>query len=210
MPATTDPLLALTASDLMSRDVVTISQDMSLRAASALFCRRQIGEAAVVDSRGRCVGMLSAADLLRWALQAASGPEHVPPPACPYQERGRLLTGEDAVICARSPGSCPSQEMRPMTGGRHTAVCRMRECVGGDWPGIAAGEHADAVRSYMTADFEVEAGTPLPTLARAAADAHVHRLIVVDEPHRPIGAVSCLDLLAALAHSIGRRAVQTA
>src|SRR5689334_4125323 len=50
MPATTRPLLALTAWDPMSRDVATISQDTPLRAAAELFFRRQMGEAAVVDS----------------------------------------------------------------------------------------------------------------------------------------------------------------
>ena len=68
MAATTRPLLALTASDLMNRDVVTISQDTPLRVAAELFLRQQIGEATVVDAAGRCVGLLSATDLLHWAL----------------------------------------------------------------------------------------------------------------------------------------------
>ena len=64
MAATTGPLLALTASDLMSPDVVTISQDAPLRAAAELFFQRQVGEAAVVDADGRCVGVLSATGLM--------------------------------------------------------------------------------------------------------------------------------------------------
>jgi CBS domain-containing protein len=200
MPATTKPLLALTAVDLMARDVVTISQDTLPRAAAELFLRRQIREAAVVDADGRCVGMLSATDLIRWALQGSRDAEDVSPPACPYQVKGRLLTGADAVICTRTPGSCPLQEVRPMTGGRHTAVCRLREGVVSDWQEVSGGGHASAVRRYMTADVgTVEAEAPLSALARAVVDAHVHRLIVVDEQHRPIGTVSCLDVLAALA-----------
>jgi CBS-domain-containing membrane protein len=119
----------------MRRDVITISQDTPLREAAELFFLRQVGEAAVVDADGRCVGMLSATDLLRWALQEDGNTEGVPPPACPYQVKGRLLTGADAVICTRSPGSCPLQEMRPMTGGRHTAVCRLGEEAVSDWAG---------------------------------------------------------------------------
>jgi CBS domain-containing protein len=199
MPATSSPPLVLTASDLMSRDVVTISQDTPLRAAAELFFQRRIGEAVVVDADGRCIGMLSATDLLRWALQGAGGPEDTPPPACPYQVKGRLLTGAAAGICTRAPGSCPLQEVRPMTGGRHTAVCRLQEGVVSDWQEVSGGGHAKAVRRYMTADSTVEAGAPLSALARAVVDAHVHRLIVVDEQHRPIGTVSCLDVLAALA-----------
>jgi CBS domain-containing protein len=201
MPATTSPLLALTASDLMCRDVITISQDTPLRPAAELFIRRRIGEAAVVDADGRCVGMLYATDLIRWALQGAGGQEEVPPPACPYQVKGRLLTGADAVICTRTEGSCPLQEVRPMTGGRHTVVCLLRGGLVSDWQQVTAGLPASAVRRYMTADVgTVGAEAPLSALARAVLDVHVPTLIVVDEQHRPIGTVSRLDVLAALVH----------
>jgi CBS domain-containing protein len=211
MAATTRPL-ALTASDLMSRDVVAISQDTPLRAAAELFFQRRIGEAAVVDADGRCVGMLAATDLIRWALgEARGGAEDVLPPACPYQVRGRLLTGGNAVICTRTPGSCPLQEVRPMTGGRHTAVCQLREGVVSDWQEVSGRGHASAVRRYMTAGSEVEAEAPLSALARALLDVHLPTLIVVDEQHRPIGTVSCLDVLAALARPpVRRRAAETA
>jgi hypothetical protein len=56
---------------------------------------------------------------------AGAGLEDGPLLACPDQVKGRLLTGADAVICTRTQGSCPWQEVRPMTGGRHTAVCRL-------------------------------------------------------------------------------------
>jgi CBS domain-containing protein len=199
MIATTGSLLTLTASDLMSRDVVTISPDTPPRAAAELFFQRRIEAAAVVDADGRCVGMLSATDLLRWAVQGAGGPEDVPPPACPYQVKGRLLTGADGLICTLPPGSCPLQELRPMTGGRHIAVCQLREGVVSDWQEVSGDGHASAVTRYMTADCTVEAEAPLSALARAVIGAHVHRLIVVDEQRRPIGTVSCVDVLAGLA-----------
>ena len=199
MIATTRPWFSLTAADRMRRDVVTISQDTPLRAAAELFVRRRIGKAAVVDADGRCVGMLAATDLLRWALQGAGGPEDVPPLACPHQVKGRLLTGADAVICTRTPGSCPLQEVRPVTGGRHTAVCQLREGVVSDWQEVSGGGHASTVQRCVTADPTIEADAPLSALARAVVDAHVHRLIVVDEQHRPIGTVSRLEVLAALA-----------
>jgi CBS-domain-containing membrane protein len=61
-----------------------------------------------------------------------------------------------------------------------------------------------AVRRYMTADVvTVMPQTPLCALARRMLDAHIHRVIVVDEQHRPVGVVSSTDLLAALAHSDG-------
>jgi CBS domain-containing protein len=199
MAATTRPL-ALTASDLMNRDVVTISQDTPLRVVAELLFQRHIGEAAVVDADGRCVGMLAATDLIRWALgEAQGGAEDVPPPACPYQVKGRLLTGGNAVICTRTQGSCPLQEVQPMTGGRHTAVCQLREGVVSDWQEVSGGGNAGAVRRYMTAGGTVEAEATLSALARVVVDVHVPTLSVVDEQHRPIGTVSSLDVLAALA-----------
>jgi CBS domain-containing protein len=201
MAVTTRPLLALTASDLMNRDVVTISQDTPLREAAELFFQRHIDEAAVVDAAGRYVGLLSATDLLHWALgEARRAPEDVPPPACPYLVKGRLLTGEAALICTRAQGSCPLQELRPMTGGRHTAVCLLRDGPVSDWQQVSGGVPANAVRRYLTANVPtVGAEAPLSVLARAVIDAHVPGLVVVDEQHRPLGTVSCLDVLTALA-----------
>jgi CBS domain-containing protein len=203
MIATTMPLPAPTASELMRRDVVTISQDTPARSAAELFFRRQVEEAAVVDADGLCVGMLSATDLLRWALQGAGGSEDVSLPACPYQVKGRLLTGADAVICTRAPGGCPLQEVRPVTGGRHTTVCQLREGVVSDWQEVSGGGHASEVRRCMTADSTVGAEAPLCALARAVIDTHARRLIVVDGQHRPIGTVSRLDVMAAIARCRG-------
>ena len=67
MTKTTKPLFALTAEDLMSRDVTTIPQNMSLRAAAHLLYQQQISGAPVVDDSGRCIGVLSATDFVRWA-----------------------------------------------------------------------------------------------------------------------------------------------
>jgi CBS domain-containing protein len=199
MIATTMPFPAPTASELMRRDVVTISQDTPPRSAAELFFRRQVEEAAVVDADGLCVGMLSATDLLRWALQGAGGTEDVPPPACPYQVKGRLLTGADGVICTLAEGSCALQEMRPMTGGYRTAVCLLRDGRVSDRQEVSSGVPANTVRRYLTAGSTVEAEAPLSALARAVVDVHVPTLIVVDEQHRPIGTVSRLDVLEALA-----------
>jgi CBS-domain-containing membrane protein len=51
----------------------------------------------------------------------------------------------------------------------------------------------------MTAESKVEPEAPLSAVARVVVDVLVPTLIVVDEQHRPIGTVSCLDVLAALA-----------
>jgi CBS domain-containing protein len=60
----------------------------------------------------------------------------------------------------------------------------------------------DAVSRFMTPDpVTVAPGTRIGELARMMRDAHIHRLIVVDADRRPVGVVSSLDLLAALAEA---------
>lgn len=53
------------ASDIMTRDVVTLSPDMTLEVAAERLVQREISGAPVVDDRGRLLGILSESDILR-------------------------------------------------------------------------------------------------------------------------------------------------
>ena len=64
--ATAKTLLDYTAEDLMSRDLLLIPHRMSLRAAAHLLAQAHVSGAPVVDDAGRCVGVLSATDLVHW------------------------------------------------------------------------------------------------------------------------------------------------
>jgi CBS domain-containing protein len=204
MHAASKSLLTLTAADLMTRDLVRLRQEMSLRDAARLLRQARVSGAPVVDEQGRCVGVLSAADFLSWAEEGGHDAEEVPLPACSYQVKGRLLTGEEALICTLAEGSCPLQAMQPITGGRHTAVCLQPNGVLTDWQQVTENLPVSAVGRYMTADIvTVGPQTPLPKLARTMIDAHIHHVIVVDEERKPIGVVSSTDLLAAMAYSGG-------
>ena len=57
------------------------------------------------------------------------------------------------------------------------------------------------VEDFMTKDpVLVAPATPIGELARIMMDAHIHRIIVVDmATHRPLGIVSTMDILAAIA-----------
>jgi CBS domain-containing protein len=58
------------------------------------------------------------------------------------------------------------------------------------------------VRKHMTTDtVMVGRDTTLVTIARKMLDAHIHRVIVVDEEERPVGVVSSTDVLAAVAYA---------
>ncbi len=60
----------------------------------------------------------------------------------------------------------------------------------------------DAVRHFMTPDsVTTVAGTLVSELARMMVDAHIHRLIVVDDDNAPLGIVTSTDVLAAVARA---------
>jgi CBS-domain-containing membrane protein len=163
MMASPKTFFARTAGDLMSRRVVAIPQGMSLRAAAGLLAKERISGAPVVDETGRCVGVLSASDFVKWA-----------------------------------------QDGGPEKGVRFTAA----QCFCSEWQVVdLTFLPPDEVRWHMTADpVMVSLATPITDLARMMVDAHIHRLIVVDAEHRPIGVVSSTDILAALADADSRNA----
>jgi CBS-domain-containing membrane protein len=197
---TAERLLDLTAEDVMKRELVTIPRRASLREAARLLRRAQVSGAPVVDEQGRCVGVLSAAEFLRWAEDGCPDAVAGPVRTCSFQTEGRLLTGEEAVICTLAAGSCPLQTMRPTTGGRHTAVCLQPHGVLCDWQQEIEGLPEGGVAGrYATAVFSVGPQTPLAEIARMLVDADVHRVFVLDEGGRPVGVVSSTDVLAALA-----------
>jgi predicted transcriptional regulator len=83
MLTTTRSLLERTAEDLMSRNVVTIPAQMSLRAAAHQLATAHVSGAPVTDDSGRCIGVLSATDVVRWldrGEQPCRGP--VPSAGC--------------------------------------------------------------------------------------------------------------------------------
>ncbi len=83
---------ALTAGEVMSRTVLVLPDGMSVVGAARLLLERRLSAAPVVDAPGRCVGVLSAADLLAWAADEARAGEGGPAPAecvwCDWQVVG--------------------------------------------------------------------------------------------------------------------------
>ena len=86
------PLLQLTAEDLMCRDVLVIPQAISLRYAAHLLAQAKVSGAPVVDEEGRCVGVLSAADLVHWVDR-----ESRPPRRCQGARPAPAATGSWTV-----------------------------------------------------------------------------------------------------------------
>src|SRR5262245_41757431 len=72
MPTLTKSLYELTAADLMSRAAVSVPREMPLRAVIQVFLDQEVSGAPVVDREGRCVGVVSGRDVVRWAGKAAA------------------------------------------------------------------------------------------------------------------------------------------
>ncbi len=153
MLATSKPLTAVTAAEVMSRDLVTIPQYMSLRTAAWLLSQACVSGGPVVDNQGTCVGVLSANDFMRWAHRDEPKPNH--PPECTCCD-WQILEFHDLPVAA--------------------------------------------VSGYMSADpVTAPATATVHELARKMIDAHIHRVVIVDEQDRPIGIVSSTDIIAAVA-----------
>jgi CBS-domain-containing membrane protein len=196
MNAIREPIHNLTAEDVMHRDMVVVPQQMLMREAANLLYRAAASEAPVVDEHGRCVGMLTPANVFRWI--EAGCPEVVVGQAlhCPYQVQGCLLTGHEAVICILAGGSCPSQKLQPTIGGGHTAICTPK---GTELP------PSGAVPPYMKTEImTVRPHTPLLQLVRQIIDACADLVIVLDEFGRPIGIVSATDVSSTITDGGGR------
>jgi CBS-domain-containing membrane protein len=195
MMAKSNALQHLTAVELMTPVVVRLPAEMPMREAARLLLLNQISVAPVVDVQGKCIGTVSVNDFVRWI-------EEGPFPTCPYQVRGRLLTGEEAVICTLTEGSCPLQEIRPTVEGRHTAVCPQPFGAGNVWQRVADLLPSTALHRHLTANVSTIGTTiPLPEMARTMIDNNLQYLVVVDDAGKPIGIVSNMDLLAALIRS---------
>jgi CBS-domain-containing membrane protein len=112
MLATAKPLAALTAADLMSRDLLVIPRHLSLRVAAQLLSQAHVGGAPVIDARGRCVGVLSATDFMHRAKDEP-GPIFSRPGACvcaDWQVVDLDLVPPDAVAAymTRDPVTAPT------------------------------------------------------------------------------------------------------
>jgi CBS domain-containing membrane protein len=156
MLTATKPLTALTAADVMTRDLVLIPRQMSVRCAARLLSEACVSGAPVIDRRGVCVGVLSAMDFLRHAQRE--------PPVC------------ERIVAP---------------------------CVCADWQVVEVERlPGEEVAEYMTADpVTAPAAAPITALARMMLDAHIHRVVIVDEEGRPVGIVSATDVLAAVARA---------
>ncbi len=89
-------LLALTANDLMSRDVVAIPAGTTMRTAARTLAQARITGAPVVNGEGQCIGVLSASDFFRGAV-------HENLEIDPADQVGQHMTSDPVTVDAATP-----------------------------------------------------------------------------------------------------------
>ena len=158
MVETIKPLLNLCAADIMSHQVVMIPREMSLQGAARMLARAGVTGAPVVDALGRCIGVLSATDFMRWVKE---------------DHHASLPRANNETMC--KPWQIPEGAL----------------------------EQNGCVENSMTKDpVLVTPDARIGDLAQMMMDAHIHRIIVVDRvKQRPIGIVSSMDILSAVARA---------
>jgi CBS-domain-containing membrane protein len=106
----TKPFRLLTARDLMTRDLLLIPKEASLRHAAHMLAQSQVSGAPVVDEAGCCIGVLSTTDFMRWmddeprrsvhTHQACccSDWEIISPESLPADEVGTFMTHDPITV----------------------------------------------------------------------------------------------------------------
>jgi CBS domain-containing protein len=200
-------LLGLTAEDLMTREVLTLRQEMSIKEAALMLVEHRISGAPVVDDAGRCIGVFSTGDLLRSYSQDIHE-RSVPAErtvTCPFVKTFRDRTGQEVALCNLPLGVCSIQRPAKDPKGADRVICSQPHDVPVDF-GVVEVEKLpeNPVQQFMTPDpVTVPCDASIQTVARMMTDAHIHRVIVVREGNIPAGVISATDLLAALAYAQG-------
>jgi CBS-domain-containing membrane protein len=119
-------------------------------------------------------------------------------------EQGRcvgVLSSSDFVACcAANLTHCAKHRAEANCG-----PCAFPDCVSSEWQMVDVAERVESlVCDHMTPDpATARPETTITQLARMMRDAHIHRLIIVDDQRRPLGIVSSTDIVAAVARAGG-------
>jgi CBS-domain-containing membrane protein len=114
MPTSSKSLIDLTAADLMSRDIIALPASLSLRAAAHELIRAGISGAPVVDESGRCLGVLSQTDLVRFLDKAGSATLTPAGVFADWQMVGLDDLPGDEVTSYMTPGAITASPQTPV------------------------------------------------------------------------------------------------
>jgi CBS domain-containing protein len=173
--------------DIMTRDVITLDSDLSVRDAMALLASRHVSGAPVV-SGANVIGVISGTDLLDFASSLPGIP--IEQPEEPAAEWGE---GEPDEADTQLPAGAYFTELWSESAADLEE--RFTQTAAPEWNALA--EHT--VSEAMSRDI---CALPSSTDVHSAADfmrrAGIHRLLVIDDG-RLAGIVSTMDITRAVA-----------
>lgn len=173
--------------DAMTREVLSVTPDTTLREAAELFVRRHVSGAPVVEGR-RVVGVVSATDVLEFVATH---------PPVPRQRADAREVGE----WAERPGSEPDDtapgayfaDLWPEADAEMTQ--RFADSEGPEWDAFA--EHT--VEEVMTRSVcALTSASSVAAAAQQMKSAGVHRLLVIDGDEL-VGIITSTDVARAVA-----------
>lgn len=97
----------LTAQDIMTRQVITVAEDMPVKELATLFLSKKIGGAPVVNASGDLVGVVTESDLIDQTKNV-----HIP----------TVISILDSVLFLESPSKM-DQEIKKMAGSTVGDIC---------------------------------------------------------------------------------------
>jgi CBS domain-containing protein len=190
----------LRAADLMTRDPITVSEEMSIADLCDLFQEKNINGAPVVDRQGRLVGVVAQDDIIYGAM---GHPDPVPPPA-PDLAGGAALPDHAG---RESAGQGPTLHRS------RRVIARLRERTLSALPDVAprpgerpfwADQRAASdplrmpVKAIMTSPaISAEEATPITDLCHVMWNLRIHRVPIVRGGH-VTGLISSMDLCRAI------------
>jgi CBS domain-containing protein len=173
--------------DIMTRDVLTVSPELSVRDAMEVLTSRHISGAPVV-SRGKVVGVVSLTDLAESAAAAPGVPTQRPE----IVEWGEFETPLEWIE-GNEPPAAFFAEMWDDAGA--DVAVRMAEVMGPEWnmlEELTVGETMNRKVSALPED------TPVEAAADVMRRASIHRVLVIDDG-KLLGVVTTKDITDAVA-----------
>jgi CBS domain-containing protein len=181
--------------EIMTRDVVTVSAELSLRDALSLFATRHITGAPVV-SNGNVIGVVSLTDLAELAAVSPGSPTSRPETQAEWgewDEGGELPEGTE-------PPSAFFSDLWDDAGA--DVGDRMRVTEGPEWSALDDMLVSEAMTRHVCA---LSPTTAVDYAAEYMRSAAIHRVLVMDGD-KLVGLVSTSDIANAVAdHKLSRR-----
>lgn len=164
----------LIARDVMTADVLAVTQDMTLAEVARFLVEHEISGAPVVDKRGRLLGVVSLSDLVR------AGSEEERAGGVALRDNARRAPEALTLECLEEPPP-PEEELQELADEE------------------LAQEEPQRVADVMSTQIlTVEPTTPVDEVARVMVQSRYHRVLVT-EAGKLAGLVSTMDLVRLLA-----------